>query len=132
MTSAVRITANRRNAMASTGPRSPEGKQRVSQNARKHGFRSQHATLPPQHLAEIDACIQFFTADFPNLPQQHSALFIQMGTAWWHLQQFNKLEDECYKTTDYEDAVCRLFTLTRYRARHERLFHQAMSALQAL
>ena len=118
--------------MASTGPRSPEGKQKVSQNARKQGFRSQHVTLTAQQLAGIDACIQFFTADFPHLHQQHLALFIQLGTAWWNLQQFDKLENECYKTTDYEYAVGRLFTLTRYRAHHERLFHQAMGILLTL
>lgn len=118
--------------MASTGPRSPEGKQRVSQNARKQGFRSQHVTLTAQQLAGIDACIQFFTADFPHLHQQHLALFIQLGTAWWNLQQFDKLENECYKTTDYEYAVGRLFTLTRYRAHQERLFNQAMGILLTL
>src|SRR3981081_4386139 len=30
--------ANRRNAQKSTGPRTPEGKLRCSQNSRKHGF----------------------------------------------------------------------------------------------
>src|SRR5215470_15782555 len=32
------LAANRANATRSTGPRSPEGKARSSQNARKHGF----------------------------------------------------------------------------------------------
>ena len=39
-TSLVRIAANRRNALKSTGPRTPEGKRRSSQNNRKHGLRS--------------------------------------------------------------------------------------------
>ena len=118
--------------MASTGPRSPEGKRRVSQNARKHGFRSQNIILTPHQRAEIEANVQSFAADFPHLNQQHAAVFLQLGTAWWYLQHFDKLEDECYKITDIEDVVCHLFTLTRYRARHERLFHQAMATLQTL
>jgi hypothetical protein len=36
-TSAARIAANRRNAQKSTGPRSPEGKRRSSENATRHG-----------------------------------------------------------------------------------------------
>jgi len=131
-TSPARIEANRRNAKASTGPKSPEGKQRVSQNARKHGFRSESVILTPTQRAEIETHTQFFAADFPHLNRQHPALFLQLGTAWWYLQQFNKLEDPCYATTDYEAATRRLGTLTRYRAHYERLFYQAMSLLQVL
>ena len=38
MTKADRTATNRANAQHSTGPRTPEGKARSSQNARKHTF----------------------------------------------------------------------------------------------
>jgi hypothetical protein len=38
MTSERKVTANRANARASTGPRTRQGKIRSAQNARRHGF----------------------------------------------------------------------------------------------
>ncbi|MDR7039974.1 hypothetical protein J2X36_004752 [Methylobacterium sp. BE186] len=42
MTSDRATKANRRNAQASTGPRTSSGKQRASQNARSHGLSARH------------------------------------------------------------------------------------------
>jgi hypothetical protein len=46
------LAANRANAARSTGPRSPEGKARASQNARKHDFAA--AAFPVVRIEEID------------------------------------------------------------------------------
>jgi len=40
-TSSAKVTANRKNALKSTGPTTPQGKRRVAQNALRHGFFSQ-------------------------------------------------------------------------------------------
>jgi len=48
-----RLAANRANATHSTGPRTPEGKERSAQNARKHGFAS--AKFAVVRLEELDA-----------------------------------------------------------------------------
>ncbi len=46
------FAANRANAAGSTGPRTPDGKARSAQNARKHGFAAAAYTIP--RLEDID------------------------------------------------------------------------------
>jgi hypothetical protein len=45
MTSEKKAEANRRNALKSTGPKTPEGKAAVSLNALKHALHSQEILL---------------------------------------------------------------------------------------
>ena len=55
MTSAAQVSANRTNARKSTGPRSPEGKAAVAQNAVRHGLLARAAVLQgedPEEFAE--------------------------------------------------------------------------------
>jgi hypothetical protein len=46
MTSEKQIQANRRNALKSTGPKTPEGKAAVRHNALRHGLLSRDVLLP--------------------------------------------------------------------------------------
>ena len=45
MATPSQINANQVNAQQSTGPRSPEGKARVAQNALRHGLTARHLFL---------------------------------------------------------------------------------------
>ena len=112
-----------------SGPTTVEGKRKVSQNARKHGFRAQVQSLSPIQEAEIAETIQFFARDFPPQSAADDAVLSQLGKAFWTLKQFDNLEAQQYINPNYEEAVRRLSTLTRYRAHYERLFHKAMEAL---
>jgi hypothetical protein len=53
-TSEARIAANRRNALLSRGPTTPEGKARSRANSYKHGMTGAGVVLPPEEAAEID------------------------------------------------------------------------------
>jgi hypothetical protein len=51
MTSDKQARANRRNALESTGPKSPEGKAAVRHNALRHGLLSRDSLLPREDEA---------------------------------------------------------------------------------
>ena len=52
MTTEAQVAANRVNAQKSTGPRTPEGKAAVAQNAVTHGLRAQAVVLPGEDREE--------------------------------------------------------------------------------
>ena len=55
MTSAQRSRINRQNAQKSTGPTTPEGKDRSRRNSLKHGLRAEAFTLPHEDPVDIRA-----------------------------------------------------------------------------
>jgi hypothetical protein len=52
-TSAAQLAANAANALHSTGPRTPEGKTRSSQNASKHGLTARQVVIAPGEQEEF-------------------------------------------------------------------------------
>lgn len=51
MATEKQIAANRRNALKSTGPRTPEGKARSRWNALKHGILAKAVVAPPYRVS---------------------------------------------------------------------------------
>ncbi len=54
MSSQAQVSANRKNAQKSTGPRTPEGKAVVSENAVKHGLSARKVVIHGEDRAEFD------------------------------------------------------------------------------
>ena len=64
-TSVRQIEANRRNALHSTGPTTPEGKQASRLNALKHGLRAKEVTIPGQEdPAEFEVILRELYEDW--------------------------------------------------------------------
>src|SRR5262245_39766107 len=60
--SAAKLEANRRNAQKSTGPRTPEGKERARFNALRHGLRAQSLVLPHEDQQALEDRLAAWTS----------------------------------------------------------------------
>ena len=120
------LNANRQNAHKSTGPRTPEGKAKVSQNAVKHGLyaRRQVITCPalPESHTEFDSLLDALVAKLsPNSTVEHF-LVKRIANCAWQLRRSDKLvssqiHDQIPHLSDPNDpallAVAKLYHQSR-------------------
>jgi hypothetical protein len=133
MATPAQLIANSNNAHLSTGPKSEEGKQRASQNARKHGFSSM---LPAsaEEAAELAAFTEKLkTATKPEGTLEEDAFF-QIRDAAWRLEKIRRATSDIDDTDPLEDeaAAAELQARSRYRAAAEMQFYHAIATLQEL
>src|SRR5215472_12519925 len=104
-----RLAANRANAQKSTGPRSPEGKARSSQNARKHGFTaSTFSIIRVEDVDEIARLRADLIACYQPVNSQELFALERMAIAQQTLLRAARLEAGlCTTTLDYAlDSHC--------------------------
>ena len=92
MTSEKKKEANRRNALKSTGPRTPEGKNAVRLNALKHGLLSQEVLLPEEDaeaLRELEAGLR---AELQPVGLLENILVDRIIADYWKLRRVNQVE----------------------------------------
>lgn len=83
-TSVKQIQANRRNALNSTGPTTPEGKQISRLNALTHGIRAKDVIIPGlEHPAELDAILRDLCEDWEPEGHTETHLVEEIGLAEW-------------------------------------------------
>ncbi len=122
----------------STGPRTPEGKQRSSQNARKHGCTSRELILPGECPEAFEALRRDWLEDFQPAAVTALELVEQTAQAHWLYLRVQKQCDaaeaglESQNPLAWSEAQWKLRErLGRYRTTAERSFHRALGAIEA-
>jgi len=92
-TSVKQSEANRKNALRSTGPTTPEGKQVSRFNALRHGLRAKEVIIPGQEYpAEFDAILRELCEDWEPEGHTERHLVEQIGLAEWRLRRAHRAE----------------------------------------
>jgi hypothetical protein len=115
MTTPARIDANRRNALKSTGPRTPHGKAQTSRNAFKHGLRSKSALLPGEDPGEFYDFLDRLGAEFPPASPSQEMLLDQMAAAYWKLARLQRIERAVYALRSRKSEMAGILRQIRSR-----------------
>ncbi len=94
MSTEAQIIANRHNAQKSTGPRSPEGRSIVSQNALKHGLTAAHDIISSESQADFDLYRgQFLSELAPDSPMEYM-LAERVVNLSWRLKRTGNIQNQ--------------------------------------
>ena len=92
MTSAKKAEANRRNALKSTGPKTPEGKTAVRLNALTHGLRSEEILLPGEDEETFRELSDRLRAELQPVGALENLLVDRIVAAYWRLRRLGRVE----------------------------------------
>lgn len=87
MATAAQIAANRRNALRSTGPRTPEGKEASKMNALKYGTDAKTAVLPFEDAAYYEEFRQTILAELQPQTAMEQIVCQEVIDNAWALQR---------------------------------------------
>lgn len=133
MISAKQREANRQNALRSTGPKTPEGKEAVRLNALRYGLRARSLLIPGEDPEDYTLLWADLEADWQ--PQSRSQRFYleQMATAQWLLARIATGENAIYQAEmSLSNQLAMLERVSVQRVRLEQSFATAMRNLEHL
>src|SRR5204863_3115876 len=92
MATAAQNIANQSNAQLSTGPRTTEGKTRVSQNTLRHGLTAKHLVIRDDEREEFTALQDALAAELDPQGALEVLTFRELVHAAWNLNRFRRIE----------------------------------------
>ena len=133
MTSIKQTEANRRNALKSTGPRTPEGKAAVRLNALRHGLCARTAVLPNENAEEFQQLCADLETEWHPHGRTEQYLLEQMAVAQWKAARACNMEYNIYDQGALTESRMRTLEYAlKQQTRWERAYFKALRELQAL
>ena len=98
MSSLRQIEANRRNALKSTGPITPEGKERSRRNAFRHGLTSETVIASLEDCEDYQAFEAVVIADYEAETAVERELVLRLASVLWRLRRANGIETAIFES----------------------------------
>ena len=102
MSSLKQIEANRRNALKSTGPITPEGKARSSRNAIRHGLTAETVIAGLEDAEDYQAFEAAVTADYDAETAVERELVLRLASVLWRLRRATGIETGLFESVTAE------------------------------
>jgi hypothetical protein len=133
MATTKQIEANRRNALKSTGPSTPEAKAAVRMNALRHGLRARTVVLPAENPEDFhQLCSDLETEWQPQSRTEHFYVE-QMAISQWKLTRVEIAEKSIVsQEVSAKTQIPLLDKLWQCQGRLERSFARAQRELERL
>jgi len=105
MTSERKVEANRKNALKSTGPKTPEGKDLVRLNALKHGLLSREILLPGEDEAALRELGERLRTELQPAGELEDLLVDRITSHFWRLRRLGRVEAGIFAWEFYEQLA---------------------------
>jgi hypothetical protein len=105
MSTLKQIAANRCNALKSTGPTTPEGKERSRRNAVRHGLTAETVIPALEDAEDYQAFEAAVTADYDAETAVERELVLRLASALWRLRRATGIETAVFDSmTDRSES----------------------------
>jgi len=113
MATEAQILANRLNAQKSTGPRTPEGKAIVSQNAVKHGLTAGQDIIGSESQAEFELYRDEMLTELAPVGAMESMLAERIVSLSWRLKRAGRMQNQTIDAMNANETCSPLAKLTK-------------------
>ncbi len=102
MSSLKQIEANRRNALKSTGPTTPEGKERSRRNAVRHGLTAETVIAALENAEDYQAFEAAVISDYDVESAVERELVLRLASVLWRLRRATGIETALFESVTAE------------------------------